>query len=271
MTLQRRLAAALALPLAMVFTNTAKAQHVDILAYVQGDHITTARYDFDSSSVVPGRIFVAEIDGSDANGYATSDPGFNAIAGYTLPASVRPSVRAVTTDFLPRNLSYWDGSGAVSFGALPNNEKLYIGEYVSIFWQGNTVADGSASASTYYSITTATNANGTYHKHISFLLRGENQPITIPAGTGDDFPNEPPSIGFYLVAMELSTPTASPAVEPSDPFFIIFNRGGSEAAHDEAVAWLEDQLSGATVPEPASLALLLPGIAWVMARRRKRR
>lgn len=270
MTLQRRLTTALALPLSLAFASIAAAEHVDILAYVEDGRIVTAQYDFDSSSVVPGRIFVAEVDGSDPNGYATSDPGFNAIAGYTLPASVRPSVRAVTTDFLPRNLSYWDGSGPVSFGALPNNEKLHIGEYVSIFWQGNTVADGSASASTYYSITTAINANGTYHKHIAFLLRGNNQPITIAAGTGDDFPNEPPSIGFYLVAMELSTPTASPAVEPSDPFFIIFNRGGSEAAHDAAVAWLEDQLSGATIPEPASLALLLPGIAWGMARHRKR-
>jgi len=241
-----------------------------VLAFTQNGKIVTAKTDFSSSSVVESRIFTENVGGSDANGYATSNPGFNAIAGYTLPTSVRPSVRAVTMDFLPRNLSYWDGSGAVSFGALPNNEKLYIGEYVSIFWQGNTVADGSASASTNYLITTATNANGTYHKHISFLLRGNNQPITISPGTGLSGDRDAPFAGFYLVAMDLSTPTANPAVEPSDPFFIIFNRGGSVAAHDAAVAWLEDQLSGVTVPEPASLTLLLPGIALVMARRRNR-
>lgn len=258
----------LAIASGLIATSGAWAQHIDILAYTQGGQIVIGKTDVMLGTVVESRIFTETVPGSDANGYASGNPGFNAITGYTLPGGVRPSLRAVTTSFLPRNLSYWDGTGAVSFGALPNNEKLYIGEFVSIFWQGTTVADGSASPTSAYSITTATNANGTYHKHISYLLRGKNQPISIAPGTGDDAPNAPPSAGFYIAAMELSTPTASPSVLASDPFFIIFNRGGSAASLNLAVAWLDAQLAG-NIPEPASAAILFLGAAALLQRRRQ--
>jgi hypothetical protein len=56
-----------------------------------------------------------------------------------------------------------------------------------------------------------------------------------------------------------------PSIEPSDPFWIVFNFGESEAVHDAATDYVQTVL----VPEPTAAALLACLAAGTLMRRRR--
>ncbi|MGH0033182.1 MAG: PEP-CTERM sorting domain-containing protein [Myxococcota bacterium] len=116
-----------------------------------------------------------------------------------------------------RNLSYWDGSGSVSWGPVPGGEAIEISDSPSVF----AIADGSTADVPGFVID-ATDNEGGMHRHIDFQLLPDS---------GDD--------GVYLLMLE---GTLDPYAEWV-PFFLIFEGfAGGAPTVDLAVDDVESDL-----------------------------
>jgi hypothetical protein len=219
-------------------------QHADISPRVESGRIVTDGFDDATSSVLPGlRVFGYDFQEDPLDPYFAGDPGFNATAGSGLPEGqnlVFNVLSGPAVSGTPGNLGYWNGTGDVSLGAVPNGETLRLN-----FGAQNRVVDASTAEVAGFSLGTI-GAGGTLHRHLnSFLER---------AGGAN------PADGIYVFAMELT----AQGVGDSAPFWIVFNNGLSEGQHDAAIEYVEANL----VPEPGVLgALLMLGVMGV--RRRK--
>ncbi|MCA9265982.1 MAG: hypothetical protein KDA60_19110, partial [Planctomycetales bacterium] len=91
-------------------------------------------------------------------------------------------------------------------------------------------------------------ADGSWHRHYDFVL------------------TPPATDGIYLLALSLSS--SDPTIEPSKPFYVVFNQNEAESTHDASIAYVESSL----VPEPHTCLLALGGLAsclaWVRRDRR---
>lgn len=227
---------------------TALAQHADIRPYVDGGQIQTAGFDDATSSVLPAmRVFGYDFGEDPAQPFFTQDPGFNAAAGSGLSAGSQLlfNILGASSLGLPANLSYWNGTGNVQFGAAPANETLTLN-----FGSQSRVADSSSAFVSGFSLQTVT-ASGAIHRHLNAFLNG----------AGGD-----PTAGIYLVPLELQS--SDPTVQKSLPFYVVYNNGMSEDVHDRAIDWVQDNL---VVPEPISLALSwMACVVGVFTLRRRR-
>lgn len=217
-----------------LFTSTALAQHVDIRPYVESGQIRTAGFVDATSTVLPDmRVFGSDFGEDPGNPYFTQDPGFNAAAGSGLPAGSQLLFNIVGAAGLglSANLSYWDGTGAVSFSPTPADETLMLA-----FGSQSRVVDDSTSFVSGFSLQTVT-ATGSTHRHLNATLNG----------VGGD-----PTAGIYLLPLELQSSDAS--LEKSLPFFVVYNNGLDEEIHDLAIDWVQENL--VNVPEPSSFLLL---------------
>ena len=194
------------------------------------------------------RVFGYDFGEDPGDPFFTQDPGFNAASGSGLPAGSQLLFNIVGAAGLglPANLSFWDGTGAVSFSQTPADETLTLA-----FGSQNRIVDDSTSFVSGFSLQTVT-ATGSIHRHLNATLNG----------VGGD-----PTSGIYLLPLELQSSDAS--LVKSLPFFVVYNNGLDEAVHDLAIDWVKDNL--VAVPEPSSFLLLatVASGAGLMTRRRQ--
>jgi hypothetical protein len=240
----RLLAAVLLSPL------VAAAQHADIKPNVQGSRIVTDGHIDDTGETLPGlRIFGYDFQEDPLDPYVISDPGFNTVGASSLPPGSQLSfnVPGAAVFGLPSNLSYWNGSGGVSFGP-PGGETLRLSRGT----QNRTIGGGTI-AFDGFAIGTA-GANGALHEHLSSFLQGSD-------GNVDPGDGVVAADGIYLVPLVLASSDSS--IAASQPLFLVYNNGLDEEVHDMAIEWVETNL--VPIPEPASVSLGVLGILMLGA------
>jgi hypothetical protein len=231
---------ALLLPLAVA------GQHADIKPNVQGGRIVTDGYIDDTGETLVGlRIFGFDFQEEPLDPYAIDDPGFNTVGPSLFPPGSQLSfnVPGAAVFGLPSNLTYWDGTGAVSFAAVPSGETLRLNRGS----QDRTIGGGT-SAIAGFAIDTA-EANGALHEHLTSFLQGSDGNVNPADGVVA-------ADGIYLVPIELAS--SDPTIAASLPLFLVYNNGLDEAVHDMAIEWVETNLL--PIPEPASISLGLLGM-----------
>ena len=84
-------------------------------------------FDHDAGAPTPNvRVFGYDFREDPLDPYLASDPGFNALPRSGLPAGSQLifNIPDASRFALPGNLSYWNGSGDVSFASVPSGETL---------------------------------------------------------------------------------------------------------------------------------------------------
>ena len=200
---------------------------------MENGQIQTAGFVDSTSTVLPNlRVFGYDFGEDPGQPYFAQDPGFNASADSGLPSGSQLLFNIVGAGGLglPANLSYWNGVGDVAFAVTPADESLTLN-----FGSQNRVADDSTAFVAGFSLQTV-GASGTIHRHLNAFLNGVS---------GN------PTAGIYLLSLELES--SDPSIVKSLPFFVLYNNGLSEDAHDLAIEWVERNV---VVPEPILLCYL---------------
>lgn len=240
----------------------AGAQHFDVSPYQLGGQVQIGGYDlddFDTEAVV--EIFEGELGEIGVTGqYEGDEPGFFAcdagsLCEGDLPGSALPATADVDLNIVlgygGRSLSYWDGLGAVSFGATVGSEVLKIEDYNA----ATSVLDGTVGIADIY--VGPTDGDGGLHDHVEFTLNGDN------SGTPDAV-----NQGIYLLEATLSVD----GLADSESFYILLAAFSGlsdeivEGRLHDAEHWVEDNL----VPEPGSVLLVVSGLAGILALGRRR-
>lgn len=232
----------------------------DLMVYSRYGKVFVGNYDFDGGSGLvtspgPSFVFVTELEndwestgkpgvdepGIVTDGSAPADPdGQNLL----FPANTALTIAANVLPGLGVNAAYWDGSGAVSFGATPH--ALEIEKGFSTITLDGTAATPVGSVSPWTS-----DGSGFAHDHAEYFI---------------DEPDATATAGIYLFSLTFDTNN----LDASDPIYFVAGYGLPEPQLDEAIEeaeeWVEANLA---VPEPASLMLVSLGFAAV-ARRRHR-
>ena len=180
----------------------------DVYIYVEEGHIETGLVDEDEAEEHV-RVFEAEFGESGLPEY-TDEPGWEAFSG-TFDPQLRVGWNAV------HGLERWNGDGFD--GSL--DETIIVNFSTLSFEIGSEPVDG---------FDLAVASDGSFHRHIGFLM---------------DHPKGNPAEGIYLVELELFAADlkGGSAPEHSEPFWIVFNYGGSEEDHEAAVEWVAENLA----------------------------
>ena len=141
-----------------------------------------------------------------ADGY-TDEPGWEASSG-TFSPDVNVGWNALS------GVSLWNGTGFD--GSI--DESITVGFGTLSFEIGTSAVDG---------FDLPVESDGAIHRHIGFTL---------------NHPSASPQTGIYLVELEMYATNGGP--EHSEPFWIVFNNGDTEANHELAVDWVKDNLAG---------------------------
>jgi hypothetical protein len=162
----------------------------------------------------PLRVFTY---GFDSN--PTNDPGFNAFDGsFPFPSEI--SVNVLT------NLQFWNGSGSVSFGAVPAGESINLANDLT----GSNFTVGANTGFQSGFLISAVDAAGGAHKHLFSTLQGDGQPG--------------PASGVYMIEMRVrllnsaANQTPYPGVADSLPIFLLYNNGVADSIMDTADDWV---------------------------------
>ncbi len=216
---------------------TLPAQHVDILAFDDDGRVSAGFIDADSGTTQTGaRLFTETLDLIAPSLFGTTAPGFFSNSDFPLlPSSdLRFDAPAITHPhaLLDYNLLYWDGTGAVDFGAPADGDTLQFRLSSAI----NVSVDGSPNGVAGFVID-GTSPDGILHKHISFSARGQG-------GTQ-------PADGLYLASIRLTMP----GLADSEPIFLLFNADFQRDAQNNIIF-----LGDAPRVDPDSEAL---AVAWI--------
>lgn len=186
----------------------------------------------DGRVVTQARVFGSELGELAPN--FTDEPGFDALPGtFPVPSSVGFNILD--------SLRKWNGS---DFSTIPSEQlEIDFGPLSSIFTPPTpSVVPG---------FSLPVGGAGEWHRHLDFTL------------------GSPASSGVYLLQMELFS--SDVGLEPSLPFYLVFNQNDTEVNHDAAIEYATSVL----VPEPGSLAIAGIGavalVATVFHRRLKLR
>ncbi len=232
----------------------------DLMVYVENGKIKTGHYDFDGGSglvTAPGPtfVYVTELEdnwegigkpgvdepGIVTDGAAPLDPdGQN----FFFPANTALTITANVMPGLGVNAAYWDGTGAVSFGATPHDLEVEKGFGLITLDGGSSTPAGSVSP-------WISDSSGLAHDHVEFII---------------DEPDATASAGIYLFSLTFDTSNAL----QSDPIYFVAGYGLPEPGLDEAIEEAEEWVEANLVPEPSSLMLASAGLALAAVRRRNR-
>lgn len=197
-------------------------------------------------------IFEADFRDFAAGPYGTRDPGFDSHAN-TFASGDIVGYQAVG--------SLWSWTGDVWTNVVNNGETISLAGAA-----GESTAWGvdGISGDTFGAIGQAGSA-GNIHSHLDWAIN---------AASGL------PTDGAYFITLQLVSlefdATGSLVISDngylsSDPFYLVFNSGLSDAAFHTAVHGLEDNLIAA-VPEPSTYAMFLAGLGlmgWQLRRRQQ--
>lgn len=223
----------------------------DIVPYVEGGRIVTGSYNHDGDAVEEYvRVFGYDFDTPVIEGPGVSKDAditnlfFNAFGKTpTLPASNSLSYSPVAIG--GSVLSYWNGSGPISF--TPADADVAVGIRTLTDLQGTFSSTGFTGAAFSFN----TGASGSLHQHLSSRLLLDGSPSLLAPE------------GLYLLALQLSLSSSGLT---SDPVYIVYNHGLEEDLHLAGMAWVEANL----VPEPGSLTLAAIAGIGVLSRFRRR-
>jgi hypothetical protein len=228
---------------ALAGTQAARA-HEDVTPYALNGKIVTGGHDDAlGTDHLEQRVFGYDFGEDPSDPYFIGDPGFNNGA-FTI--GVYPGDGLLPANFTLRfelltNLNYWDGIGAVSWGAPPPQVSLGLQR------GSNTVTISGSGASGTVPTIASTGASGRVHVHLGSLLNSSD-------GIDPLGPNAPD--GIYMVGLELMLPGSGLA--NSESIYFVYNNNLDEAVHDLAIAAIESSLA---VPEPSTYALGLAALA----------
>jgi hypothetical protein len=155
----------------------------DVSPGASGGHININAFeDATRTFIINVRVFHYAFDNPD-NAFFTQDPGFHPLNGSGLPAGT------TITASINSPLTYWNGTGAVSFGSLPNSETLKLQKGTPFLTVGSSIPAGTLAISTV-------DASGEFDEHLESTLIG--------GGAAN------PTDGIYLTSVILhgSTPQA---------------------------------------------------------------
>jgi hypothetical protein len=143
------------------------------------------------------------------------------------------------------NATYWNGNGAVSFGALPGGVSLRLA-----FGSQNVTVLNTTGVQPGFFFGDPIGAGGTFHEHLGSWLDGAT------LGTHD---------GIYLIGLQLKVDSdggSLPYVGDlfSEPKWIVYNNGLDEIVHDAAIDWVETNV----VPEPAAMVSMVIGSILIL-------
>ena len=232
---------------------SASAQHSDVDVRVEGGRLVTgAHNDTTGEEIEYQRVFGYDFGEDPLDPFFAGDPGFGAEVGSGLPAGSLLSfmIPSASSSGVPSNLSYWGGTGPVTFGAAPGGETLAFN-----LGSQNALAGGGTGEVAGFNIATVADG-GTLHRHLNALLNGAD-------GNNDPTDGSPPADGIYLVPITLRS--SDPSIAASDPIYVVFNNGLTEDQHDAAIEYV----TATIVPEPAGAALAVIASATLLARRRR--
>lgn len=234
----------------------------DLMFYVDNGQLTVGRYDVDGGTGVVIEAVTEEVvrsefepswegspnPGVDEPGLATdgssgADPdGIN----FAFPANTALQVNVALLPVLGTNAAYWDGTGAPSFGALPQDLAIE-----DPFLNGVTL-DGSTNLPTTTLSPWQSSASGTGHNHFDFLSSATD------AATG---------AGVYLFALDITTSDSAIA---GTTLYYIFGYGGTvydDPTLDGLLGTAEGYVESNIVPEPTAAAVLIALGALSLTRR----
>ncbi len=204
------------------------------------------------------RVFAYEFGEEIGQPFFLPDPGF-----HPLPGSGFASGSLVGFE-LTAPLSFWNGVGSASFGALPNLESISLG------FGANVVVSGGASVPTPAGYAFGLiDLDGEFDDHLETFLLGAGGTTSAP-GT--------PTAGIYLLSLRVTSST--PGVLASDTAYLLFANpsfdGQFEEQLDQARLFVRDTFAPGTnlavVPEPAALSglIVLAGFAASRSALRRR-
>lgn len=207
----------------------ALAHEGDVGLKVVSGKITTGIVEDTGSGevVIPGqRVFLAEM-GTVAPGFA-DEPGHFAEAGaFAQGTGIGFNIR--------KALRSWNGT---DFNAIASTTmRLEDGSGTQV--RTTPLSDSLVSGFSFVTV----GATGGFDEHLNFFL-DTNTP------------------GIYL--LELDTWDSQGQFTPTDAYWMVFNNGLSEAEHEAAEEWVEENL----VPTPGALGLI--GAAGLLGGRRRR-
>jgi len=208
-----------------------KEPHFDVLIQSLGGSLATAAIgeDGDPSSIIPGvRVFGAEMGEAPFAPGEGDEPGFQ---GFDFTQGT-----AFTFDILSA-LGEWNGAAFSSTATTMTVAASLADPGLPNITTGAGFVPG-------FVFNTA-GADGSIHQHLELGLN---------AGTLGA------PVGIYLLEIQVSAQGYGTTL----PFWFVLNNGDSEAAHEAAIAYVEDNL----VPAPGAVSMLALG-GFAAARRRR--
>jgi len=189
----------------------------DIFLDVENGAIVTGLIDEESGIESPLYVFAGEF-GDGGNPTFTSNPGFDCFPA-TFPVGSRVGWNALD------GIKVWNGNGFID----APGERFTISFTAAL---QRIVEDNPV-----LGFDLAVQADGGYHRHLTFAISRSDA--------------TPPTPGIYLLNLEMFSTSAS--IDSSEPFWIVFNYGDSEANHEAAIDWADEHLS----PQPACVGDLV--------------
>jgi hypothetical protein len=222
--------------------------HYDVSPYLQDGQLLTGGLDHSGNGIKPTlTTYLFDFGEDEYDPFNPTDPGVSQLAGVgNLPVGA-PLYYSILS-----SLRYWDGVGEPQFAAPPTG--AYMTLLMGTTYRTLDADSGIQSGSLIQSVATG----GSIHRHFVSSLFGDEGVSNVPG----DPTYVPPATGIYAFELELTLSNGGTQYT-SNPFWVVLNNGLSEEQHDEAATALS------TVPEPATLSVVVCGAAALLIRRRK--
>jgi hypothetical protein len=197
--------------LAMTCQLHAQLHSGDVILDIHDGKMVTGTVDGDGMPLFPWHVWTENFGSAGIPNFA-ADPGYDSLSGTFIPG------HAVGL-FINKALRVWDAEQG-HFLDIASPETIEVSRFSNVI---TTPAEDPLPGETLPSLTLGVaNASGLIHIHPNYTLTA------------------PHSTGLYL--LELRIWVSTEGVEPSDPFWIIFNQNESQEMVAEATQWVEDNL-----------------------------